>query len=173
MHLKTQLCVSAILRVCICIRVWWTSFLCRPAKAISWELLMFTRPLNRGCYQPWSRCMFSFTCTGIQFHIHTYARTKSFFRTLAHTLTPSPEWPSRRACLCQQMSGRRCVFLCLLRHSFHPPLQRLPICLWPCFISAHSSPPQEDASESVVLQGQEWKAQTPSVKDTVVHQYNL
>lgn len=102
---------------------------------------MFTRPLNRGCYQPWSRCMFSFTCTGIQFHIHTYARTKSFFRTLAHTLTPSPEWPSRRACLCQQMSGRRCVFLCLLRHSFHPPLQRLPICLWPCFISAHSSPP--------------------------------
>lgn len=65
----------------------------------------------------------------------THARTKK------PTPTPSPEWPSRRACLCQQMSGRRCVFLCLSLHSFHPLLQRLPICLWLCFISAHSNPP--------------------------------
>lgn len=134
----------------VCLGAYYTSvrcssFLCEPAKAISWELLMFTRPLKRGCYQPWSRCMFSFTCTGIQCHIetqtHTQTRTKGLFRTRTHTSTPSPEWPSRRACLCQQMSGRRCVFLRLLRHSFHPLLQRLPICLWPCFISAHSNLP--------------------------------
>lgn len=111
---------------------------------------MFTRPLNRGCYQPRSRCMFSFTCAWIQFRIDTYAhtRTKSLFsNSLSHTHTrprappPPPEWPSRRACLCQQMSGRRCVFLCLSLHSFHPLLQRLPICLWPRFISAHSNLP--------------------------------
>jgi len=64
---------------------------------------------------------------------HTHAHT--------HTPTPSPEWLSRRACLCQQMSGRRCVFLCRSLHSFHPLLQRLPICLWPCFISALSNLP--------------------------------
>lgn len=30
---------------------------------------MFTRPLNRGCYQPRSRCMFSFTFTQIHLRI--------------------------------------------------------------------------------------------------------
>lgn len=78
-------------------------------------------------------------------HKHTciHAQRASFelvhTRTHTHTSPPSPEWPSRRACLCQQMSGRRCVFLCLSLHSFHLLLQRLPICLWPCFISAHSN----------------------------------
>lgn len=73
--------------------------------------------------------------------------------------TPPPVRPSRRACLCQQMSGRRCVFLCLSLHSFHLLLQWLPICLWPRFISSHSSlslpPPTnapEDSSGSVVFQ---------------------
>lgn len=60
---------------------------------------MFTRPLNRGCYQPRSRCMFSFTCAWIQFRIDTYAhtRTKSLFsNSLTHTHTrprPPPSGP--------------------------------------------------------------------------------
>lgn len=33
------------------------------------------------------------------------------------------------------------MFLCLSLRSFHLLLQRLPICLWPRFISSHSSPP--------------------------------
>lgn len=79
-------------------------------------------------------------------HTHTHTQTRSLFlnafsHTHAHAL---PKWPCRRACLCQQMSGRRCVFLCLSLHSFHPLLQRLPICLWPCYISAQSNlPPRE------------------------------
>lgn len=73
--------------------------------------------------------------------IHAQRASFELIHTHSHTSTPSPEWPSRRACLCQQMSGRRCVFLCLSLHSFHLLLQRLPICLWPCFISAHSNLP--------------------------------
>lgn len=85
--------------------------------------------------------------TRIQFCIDTHGRmhkepllnSHTHTRVHTHAPTPSPEWPSRRACLCQQMSGRRCVFLCISLHSFHLLLQRLPICLWPCFISAHSN----------------------------------
>lgn len=66
---------------------------------------------------------------------------------------PTTARPTRRACLCQQMSGRRCVFLCLSLHSFHLLLQRLPICLWPRFISSHSSlsPPTNQHPR-----GQQW-----------------
>lgn len=141
-------CICACAHLRLFLRVWLTSVLCGPAKAISWELPVFTWPLKRGCYQPWSRCSFSFTLDTVlrrqtQTHMHTCTKSLFWTRTHAHTHThtspPSPEWPSRRACLCQQMSGRRCVFLCLSLHSFHLLLQRLPICLWPCFISAHSN----------------------------------
>lgn len=134
---------------------------------------MFTRPLKRGCYQPRSRCMFSFTL-GHLFFFFFFVRGTHARRALAHKEAllnrrprtrpppPPPRGPSRRACLCQQMSGRRCVFLCLPLHSFHLLLQRLPICLWPRFISSHSSPPllpshsppptPEDSGGSVVFQ---------------------
>lgn len=72
-------------------------------------------------------------------HRHTCAK-EALLNLYTHVPTPSPEWPSGRACLCQQMSGRRCVFLCLLLYSFHLLLQRLPICLWSCFIAAHFTP---------------------------------
>lgn len=74
-------------------------------------------------------------CTDTHAHTHKEALLNS------RTPTPSPARPSRRACLCQQISGRRCVFLCLSLHSFHLLLQRLPICLRPHFILSHSSPP--------------------------------
>lgn len=76
---------------------------------------------------------------GADSHTCTHTHKESLLNS--HTPTPSLEWPRRRACLCQQMSGRRCVFRCLSLHSFHLLLQRLPICLWPCFISAHSRIP--------------------------------
>lgn len=102
---------------------------------------MFTWPLKRGCYQPRSRCMFPFTL-GYRFartHMRACAQRGAFELARAHVLPPAR--PSRRACLCQQMSGRRCVFLCLSLCSFHLLLQRLPICLPPRFILSHSSPP--------------------------------
>lgn len=91
-------------------------------------------------------------------HTHTHTQTRSLFlnafsHTHAHAL---PKWPCRRACLCQQMSGRRCVFLCLSLHSFHPLLQRLPICLWPCYISAQSNlPPKERQCVCITREGVE------------------
>lgn len=102
---------------------------------------MFTWPLKRGCYQPRSRCMFAFTL-GYRFCTDTHARMHKEALLNSHAPTPPLRGgPSRRACLCQQMSGRRCVFPCLSLHSFHLLLQRLPICLQPRFISSHSSPP--------------------------------
>lgn len=116
--------------------------------------------LKRGRYQPQSRCVFSFTL-GYRFaRTHMCTHKEALLNLQAPTpATPPPVRPSRRACLCQQMSGRRCVFLCLSLHSFHLLLQWLPICLWPRFISSHSSlslpPPTnapEDSSGSVVFQ---------------------
>lgn len=78
---------------------------------------------------------------GADRHTCTHAHKEPLLNSHTHTPTPSLEWPCRRACLCQQMSGRRCVFRCLSLRSFHLLLQRLPICLWPCFISAHSNIP--------------------------------
>lgn len=141
---------------------------------------MFTWPLKRGCYQPWSRCMFSFTCTGIQCHIDTHARThsltKRLFRTLTHThahARPPLSGPveghafvsrcqDAGVCSCASYAirfillSRGCPFVCG-RVSFQPT----PIS------------PQEDTSVSVVLQAEEWKAQTPPVRATVVPQHNL
>lgn len=79
--------------------------------------------------------------TGTPTRTDTHARTHKGALLNSHAPTPSPARPGRRACLCQQMSGRRCVFLCLSLRSFHLLLQRLPICLRPRFISSHSSPP--------------------------------
>lgn len=93
-------------------------------------------------------------CTDTHAHTHKEALLNS------RTPTPSLARPGRRACLCQQISGRRCVFLCLSLHSFHLLLQRLPICLRPHFISFHPTPAPpppptttpEDSSGSVVFQ---------------------
>lgn len=141
-----------------CVRL---TAVCGTAKATSWELLMFTWPLKRGCYQPRSRCVFSFTLGYGFARTHMLARTHKEALLNSHAPTPSPAQPSGRACLCQQMSGRRCVFLCLSLHSFHLLLQRLHICLRPRFISSHSNTPPphthtptatpEDSSECVVF----------------------
>lgn len=83
-----------------------------------------------------------FSSTHALWRVRTHTNGGALMNPFAHMPTPSPEWSSRRACLCQQMSGRRCVFLCLSLQSFHPLLQRRPICLWPCFILAPTpSPP--------------------------------
>lgn len=113
---------------------------------------MFTRRLKRGCYQPRSRCpllihtrytiLHGHTCACTS---HTNTRTQRAPFELALTPTPSPEWPRRRACLCRQMSGRRCVFLSISLASFHLLLQRPPVCLRPCF---HFSPAQHRSSSS-------------------------
>lgn len=87
-------CLCAPVYLYVCVR--WTSVLCRPAKEISWELLVFTRPVNRGCYQPWSRCMFSFTYIRIQFHIDTHTLTPVHTPqrgSLEVAPTPSPSGP--------------------------------------------------------------------------------
>lgn len=125
---------------------------------------MFTWPLKRGCYQPRSRCMFAFALGRRLARTRVHARTHKGALLNSDAPTPSPARPGRRACLCQQMSGRRCVFLCLSLRSFHLLLQRLPICLRPRFISSHSSPhtpppsppppttTPEDSGGSVVFQ---------------------
>lgn len=91
------------------------------------------------------------THTWILICTETHARTHKKALLNSHAPTPPHCQPSRRACLCQQMSGRRCVFLCLSLRSFHLLLQRLPICLRPRFISSRSSPPTTPPPR-----GQQW-----------------
>lgn len=98
--LASRVCVCA----CVCDR---PMFFCGPAKAISWEPLMFTRRLKRGCYQPWSRppphshWLYNFAWTHMCMHTHTHTQRPPF--ELSRTPTPSPERPGRRACLCRQL----------------------------------------------------------------------
>lgn len=122
---------------CLC-----ASRVCRPARAISREPLMFTWPLKRGCYQPRSRCMFAFTL-GYRFartHTCTRAQRGSFELARAHAPLPvrgpveGHAFVSRSqdagVCSCASRSirfiffSRGCPFVC-----------------GPRFISSHSSPP--------------------------------
>lgn len=50
---------------------------------------------------------------------------------------------------------------CLSLHSFHPLLQRLPICLWPCYISAQSNLPPRGRQCVCCITGRGWKAEHP------------
>lgn len=141
----------------------WRARLCLIGQASRGR---YRRSRSEKCLSPASVTLHVLVHTWIPICTDTHVRAQRGSFELARGLPHPHPRPSRRACLCQQMSGRRCVFLCLSLRSFHLLLQRLPICLWPRFISSHSSPPHthpphpcspptnapEDRSGSVVFQ---------------------